>query len=146
MQHEQFSVAWMRLWVPGYQLGLPLARVYWETTVWKKKSNFYWNLRKLYSIQNGCDHVYVPYTTWLSLNLWRRVLSWDSLPIISYVPPSWSIKWKKHWLKASVLYEQLLSRVPYTTLCSICNSMFMLFVYWTIHQLLCSKIDFSLQS
>ena len=50
---------------------------------------------------------------------------------------------KKFWLEASVLYEQLLSSVPYGTLCLIRNIMFMFFVYRTIHQLLCSKIDFS---
>ena len=36
---------------------------------------------------------------------------------------------KKIWHKASVLYEQLLSSVPYATLCPISNSMFMFFVY-----------------
>ena len=36
---------------------------------------------------------------------------------------------KKYWLKASVLYEQLLSSVQYATLCPIRNSMFMFFVY-----------------
>ena len=36
---------------------------------------------------------------------------------------------KKFWLSTSVLYEQLLSSVPYATLCTIHNSMFMSFVY-----------------
>ena len=36
---------------------------------------------------------------------------------------------KKIWLKASVLYKQLLSSVPYATLCLIRNSMFIFFVY-----------------
>ena len=36
---------------------------------------------------------------------------------------------KTFWLKATVLYEQLLSGVPYATLCPIRNGMFMLFVY-----------------
>ena len=31
---------------------------------------------------------------------------------------------KSFWLKASVLYGQLLSSVPYATLCPICNGMF----------------------
>ena len=35
---------------------------------------------------------------------------------------------KNFWLKASVLYEQLLSRVLYTTFCPIGNSMFVIFV------------------
>ena len=61
----------------------------------KKNPNFYWNLIKLYSTQNECGHVCVPYvTTWLPVSLWRRVLPSDSLPIIAYVPPNWSIKWK----------------------------------------------------
>ena len=40
---------------------------------------------------------------------------------------------KIFWLKASVLYEQQLSSVPYATLCPIRKGMFMFFVYWTIH-------------
>ena len=36
---------------------------------------------------------------------------------------------KKISLKASVLYEQLLSSVPYAELCPIRNGMFMFFVY-----------------
>ena len=47
-----------------------------------------------YSTQNGCGHVFVPYATWLSASLWRRVLSRDSFPFVAYVPPNWSIKWK----------------------------------------------------
>ena len=35
---------------------------------------------------------------------------------------------KTFWLQASVLYEQLLSSVPYTALCPTCNGLFMLFV------------------
>ena len=52
---------------------------------------------------------------------------------------------KNVWLKASVLHEQLLSSVPYAILCPICNSTFMIFVYWTIHQSLWLKINFFLQ-
>ena len=94
MQHEQFSVAWMRLtWMrmSCYHLGLPLTIVHWKATVWKN-SNFYWNLIKLYSTQDGFGHVCVQYTMWLPVSLWRRVLSWDSL--LAYVLPNWSIKWK----------------------------------------------------
>ena len=43
------------------------------------------------------------------------------------------------WLKASVLYEQLLSTLFHT------HIMFMFFVFGTIHQLFWSKIDFLLQ-
>ena len=84
--------------------------------------NFYWNLIKLYLTQNGCGNVCVPYTSWPPI--WRRLLSRDSLPIMT-----------------NVLYEQLLSSVPYATLCPICNGIFMIFVYWTIHQL-CQKLTF----
>ena len=63
-------------------------------TVSEKNDKFYWNLIELYSTQDGCGHVCVPYTTWLPVSLWRRVLSWDSLPIIAYVTLSWIIKWK----------------------------------------------------
>ena len=96
--------------------------------------------------QNGCGHVCVPYTTWLPVSLGRRVLSWDSLPIITCPPPPPHLKYqmKKCWLKVNILYEQLLTSVPYATLCPICNSMFTFFVYWKIHQLLWSKIDFFL--
>ena len=52
---------------------------------------------------------------------------------------------RNFWLKAHVLYEQLLSSVPYATLGPIHNSMFKFFVYGTVHQLLWSKIDFFLQ-
>ena len=37
------------------------------------------------------------------VSLWRRVLLWDSLPIIAYVPPKYQMK--IFWLKAGVLYE-----------------------------------------
>ena len=43
-------------------------------------------------------------------------------------PSQFKYQMKKMWLKASVLYEQLLSSVPYTPLCPIHNSMFM-FLY-----------------
>ena len=36
---------------------------------------------------------------------------------------------KIFWLNASVFYEQLLSSVPYITLCPIHNSVFMFFLY-----------------
>ena len=58
----------------------------------KKILTYYWNLIKLYSTQNRCGHVCVPYTVLLAVSL--RLLSWDSLPITAYVPPNWSIKWK----------------------------------------------------
>ena len=144
-QQHQFSVAWMRLWISGYHLGLLLAIVHWKATVWKN-SNSYWNLVKLYSTQTGCGHVCVPYATWLPVSLWRRVLSRDSLPVIAYVPPYWTIKWKVFGLRqVCCIYQQLLSSVPYSTLCLIHNGMFMIFIYRTIHQLLWSKIDFFLQ-
>ena len=72
--------------------------------------------------------VCAPYATRLPVSLWRRVLSWDSLPIIAYAPSNY-VSNENFWLKASVLYEQLLSSVPYTTLCPIHNDMFMFFVY-----------------
>ena len=60
----------------------------------------------------------VPYAMCLPVSLWRRMLSWDSFLVIAYVSN------KKIWLTTSVLYEQLLSSVPYATLCPICNSVF----------------------
>ena len=92
-QHDQFSIAWVRLWISVYHLDLPLAIVHWKATVWKNY-NFYWNLKKLYSTKNGCGYVCVPYATWLPVGLWRKVLSRDSLPIIAYIPLNWSIKQK----------------------------------------------------
>ena len=85
----------------------------------KKNSNFYWNLIKLYSTQNGRGHVCVPYATWLPVSLWRKVLSWD------ICPPQLKHQMKKFWLKTSVLYDELLSIVPtqhfvpYTTVCYV---------------------------
>ena len=140
-QQKQFSVAWMRLWISSYHLGLPLAIiVHWKATVWKKISNFYWDLIKLYSTQNGFGHVCVPYAVWLLVSFWWRVLSRDSLSIIAYVSPKWIIKWKIFGSRQ--VYEQLLSSVLYATLCPICKGMGMIFVYWTTHQLLWWKIDF----
>ena len=65
----------------------------------EKNSNFYGNLIKLYSTQNGCGHVCVPYATWLPVSLWRRVLSRNSLSVIAYVLLNWSIKWKSFGLR-----------------------------------------------
>ena len=47
----------------------------------------------------------------------------------SISPSQLTYQIKIFWLKASVLYEQLLSSVPYATLCPIRNGMFMFFVY-----------------
>ena len=63
----------------------------------------------------------------------------------SICPSHLNYKMKHFWLKASVLYKQLSSSVPYATVCPIRNGVFMIFEYWTIHQLLLSKIDFFLQ-
>ena len=52
---------------------------------------------------------------------------------------------KNFWLKADVLYEQLLISVPYAARRSVGNGMFIFFVYGTIHQLLWSEIYFFLQ-
>ena len=41
----------------------------------------------------------------------------------SQCPSRLKYQMKKLWLKASVLYEQLLSSVPYVTLFRICNGM-----------------------
>ena len=59
--------------------------------------------------------------------------------IIAYVP-QFKYQMKIIWIRASALYEQLLSSAPYTTLCLICNCMIMLFVYLTIQQLFWPKI------
>ena len=87
-----------------------------------KKIITYWNLIKLYSAQNGCGHVSIPYTTWLSVSLWRRVLSWDFLPITTYVPPIWSIKWKKIGSRKVCCMSN--KNCPICNTCPICNSMF----------------------
>ena len=43
--------------------------------------------------------------------------------------PHLKYQMKTFWSKASVMYEQLLSSVPYAMLCPIHNTMFMFFVY-----------------
>ena len=73
-------------------------------------------------------YVCVPYTVQLPVGLWYRVLSW------SYrICPS-PLKCQTRFGSNQVLYELLLSSapftfVPYATLCSIRNSMFMFFIY-----------------
>ena len=47
----------------------------------------------------------------------------------SICPSQLKYQMKIVWLKASVLYEQLLSSAPYATLCPILSGMFMIFVY-----------------
>ena len=47
----------------------------------------------------------------------------------SICPSQLMYQTKKFWPTANVLYEQLLSSVPYTTLCLIRNGVFMFFVY-----------------
>ena len=47
----------------------------------------------------------------------------------SICPYQLKYQMKMFWLMPRVLYEQLLSRVPYATLCPIRNSMFMIFLY-----------------
>ena len=111
----------------------------------KKSSNFYWNLIKLCSTQNGCGHV-CPIRNVTACKLMEESAI-KGLPChYSICPSQLKYHMKKIWLKARVLYEQLLSSVPYARLCPIRNGMFMIFVYWTIHQLLWSKMDFFLQN
>ena len=140
MQQKQFSVAWMRLRISICHLGLPLEIM--EQS--EKNSNFYWNLIKLYSTQNGYGQVY-PIRNVTACKLMEESVIKGIPSNYSIYPSQLKYQMKKLWLKASVLYEQLLSSVPYTTLYPICNCMFMVFVYWTIHQLLWSKTDFFLQ-
>ena len=61
----------------------------------KKNSDFYWNLIKLYSTQNGCGHVCVPYANVTPCKLMEESAIMGLPSIIAYVPPSWSVKWKK---------------------------------------------------
>ena len=109
-----------------------------------KKIITYWNLIKLYSAENGCGHVSIPYTTWLSVSLWRRVLSWDFLPITTYVPPIWSIKWKK--IDSRKVCCMSNKNCPIMQHMSHLQQYVYFFVYWTIHQLLFPKVDFFLQT
>ena len=44
-------------------------------------------------------------------------------------PSQLKYQMKKSWLKAIMLYQQLLSSVSYATFCPIYNSMFMFYVY-----------------
>ena len=74
-----------------------------------KKFKLLLKLIILYSTQNGCGLVCVPCAMWLPVSLWRRVLSWDSLPTISLSPSQLMYQIKKFWVKASALYEQLLT-------------------------------------
>ena len=47
----------------------------------------------------------------------------------SIYPSQLNYQIKKFWLKASVLYEQLLTSVIYATLCPILNGIFIFFEY-----------------
>ena len=110
----------------------------------KKNSNFYWNLIKLYSTQDGCSQCVFHMQCDCLLAYGGEY--YHGLPSHHSISAS-QLKYqiKKYWPKVSVLYEQLLSSVSYTRLSPIYNSMFMFFVYWTFHQLLWSKIDLFLQ-
>ena len=107
-----------------------------------KKIKFYWNFIELYSSQNGCGHV-CPLRNVTACKLMEETA-------IKGFPSHYSIcfyqlksQMKNIWLKANVLYQQLLSSVA--TFCPIRNAVFMIFVYWTIHQFIWSKIEFSPQ-
>ena len=52
------------------------------------------SLKKIQTFIQLKMDVCVPYAIRLLVSLWRRDLPWDSLPIITYVPPNWSKKWK----------------------------------------------------
>ena len=104
----------MRLWMTGYHLGLPLAILQWKATAWKN-SHFYWNFVTLYSTQNGCGLVCVPYVVACKLMEESAIIGLPSY--YSICPSQFMYQIKKFWLKASVLYEQLLSSVPYATIC-----------------------------
>ena len=101
MQHEQFSVAWVRLWMSSYHLGLPLVIVRGKATTWKK-SNSYWNFIILYSIQNGCGHVCASYAMWLPVSLWRWVLWWDSMSLLIEVSNKTNLAQDKCFVWATI--------------------------------------------
>ena len=67
--------------------------------------------------QNGCGHVYVPYTTWLPVSLGRRVLSWDSLPIITCPPPPPEISNEKMLAQGKYFVWAIINQ------CAICNTL-----------------------
>ena len=69
----------------------------------------------------------VPYVTACKL---MKESAIEGLPShYSICPSQLTYQMKMFWLKARVLYEQLLSSAPYEILCPICNSMSMIFVY-----------------
>ena len=124
MQQQQFSVSWMRLLMSSYQLDLQLAIVHWKATVWKK----FYLLLKSYKI------LFYSKWMWSSVctirNMTASKLTEESaikghLSHYSICPSQLKHQMKfGFWIKASVLYEQLLSSVPsmqhfvpYTTVC-----------------------------
>ena len=81
-----------RFWKSGYHLGVPLAIVSWKITVWKKLLLLLKSYKTLFKSKWMWSCVCLIHN--MTVKLWRRVLSRDSLPIIAYVPPNWSIKLK----------------------------------------------------
>ena len=134
----------MRLWISGYHLGLPLAIAHWKVTVWKKLQL----LLKFYKILFNSKCIWSCVCSMHNVTACKLM----EMSAVKELPFDYSIclsqlkhQIKSFWLKASMLHEQLLSNVPYATLCPIRNDMFMIFAYWTIRQLVCSKIHFFIQ-
>ena len=88
----------------------------------KKNPTFYWNLIKLYSTQNRCGHV-CPIHNVTACKLLVKSAIWDSLPIIVYIPPNWSIKCKKFGsgqvccMSNYYIVSHMQHFVPYATVC-----------------------------
>ena len=84
-------------------------------------------------------------TTILFFSFWlcNTFFCWSRLAFKTLFKLLYKPTLNKDDLLTYLLTYLLLSSAPYATLCPTRNSMFVFFVYWTIHQLLCSKIDFS---
>ena len=139
MQYEQFFCSMdetLDVWLPpGFAISnsaLKKSNFYWNFIILSFNSKWIWSC--VCSIGNMADCKFMEESAFLGLPSHHSICPFQLMSEV-----------KKFWFKANILYDQLLSSVPYATLCPIHNSMFMFFVYQTIHQLLHSKIYFFLQ-
>ena len=106
----------MRLWISVYHLGLSVAIVHWKAAVWKK----FWLSLKSYKTLFNSKWMWscvCPIRNVTASKLMEKSAIKGLPSHYSICPSQLKYQMKKFWLKASVLYEQLLSSVPYALVC-----------------------------
>ena len=110
-QQEQFSIAWVRLWISVYHLGLPLAIVHWKATVQLllKSYKILFNLKWMWSCGSSIRNM-------TACNLMQESAIKGRHTHYSICPSQLKYQMKRFWFKAREQHY-MQHFVPYATVC-----------------------------